>query len=57
MPLYNLACVESLAGHKEDAVRHLEMAIAGAEMFRDMAKQDSDFDNVRDEPAFRELVG
>jgi tetratricopeptide (TPR) repeat protein len=57
MPLYNLACVESLAGHTEDAVRHLEMAIAGAEMFRNMAKQDSDFDNVRDEPAFRELVG
>ncbi len=57
MPLYNLACVESLAGHKEDAVRHLGMAIEGAEMFRDMAKQDSDFDNVRDEPAFRELVG
>jgi mannose-6-phosphate isomerase-like protein (cupin superfamily) len=57
MPLYNLACVESLAGHKEDAVRHLGMAIEGAELFRDMAKQDSDFDNVRDEPAFRELVG
>jgi len=57
MPLYNLACVESLAGHKEDAVRHLRMAIDAAPMFRDMARQDSDFDQVRDEAAFRDLVG
>ena len=27
MPLYNLACAESLAGHPEDAIRHLGMAI------------------------------
>jgi tetratricopeptide (TPR) repeat protein len=57
MPLYNLACVESLAGHLQDAVRHLRMAIDAAPMFREMAGQDSDFDAVRDEPAFRELVG
>ena len=27
MPLYNLACCESLAGHPEDAIKHLGMAI------------------------------
>ena len=55
--LYNLACVESLAGRKEDAIRHLRLAIERAERFRSFAATDSDFDPIRDEPAFKELVG
>ena len=34
MPLYNLACAESLAGHPEDAIRHLGMALELAEAAR-----------------------
>jgi len=56
-PLYNLACCESLAGRPTDAVEHLRRAIERSERLRDLAKGDSDFDPIRDEPAFRELVG
>jgi mannose-6-phosphate isomerase-like protein (cupin superfamily) len=54
---YNLACVESLAGRKEDALDHLRMAIERSGRFRDLAVEDSDFDPIREEPAFKELVG
>ena len=56
-PLYNLACCESLAGRPTDAVEHLRRAIERSERLRDLAKGDSDFDPIRDEPGFRELVG
>jgi tetratricopeptide (TPR) repeat protein len=55
--IYNVACVESLAGRKEDAMEHLRMAINGSERFRKLAADDSDFDPIRDRPAFKELVG
>jgi tetratricopeptide (TPR) repeat protein len=54
---YNLACCESLAGRRDDAVEHVRQAIAGYEPLRDLAKEDSDLDPIRDEPAFKELVG
>jgi tetratricopeptide (TPR) repeat protein len=54
--LYNLACVESLAGRTTDALEHLGRAIDRSERFRAHAKDDSDFDPIRDEPAFRELI-
>jgi tetratricopeptide (TPR) repeat protein len=56
-PLYNLACCESLAGRTEDAIRHLGQAIELSPQSRDFAKGDPDFDPIREEPAFRELVG
>jgi hypothetical protein len=54
---YNLACCESLAGRTTDAVDHLRRATEMSERFRAYAKDDSDFDPIRDEPAFKELVG
>jgi hypothetical protein len=54
---YNVACCESLAGRTADAVEHLRQAIDGSEGCREMAKQDSDFDPIRGEPAFEELIG
>jgi tetratricopeptide (TPR) repeat protein len=54
---YNLACCESLAGRTTDAVDHLRRAIDMSERFRAYAKDDSDFDPIRDEPAFKELMG
>jgi tetratricopeptide (TPR) repeat protein len=56
-PLYNLACCESLAGRTTDAIEHLRQAIGQSEQFRSYAKEDSDFDPIRDEPAFKELIG
>ena len=55
-PLYNLACCESLAGRKDDAIKHLRLAIDRNEPFRSLAAEDSDFDAIRDEPAFKELI-
>ena len=54
---YNVACCESLAGQTADAIEHLRQAIEMWEGCRDMAKEDSDFDSIRNEPAFEELVG
>ena len=55
--LYNLACCESLTGRTDSAITHLRQAIEGSERFREYAKGDSDLDAIRDDPAFRELVG
>jgi hypothetical protein len=57
VPVYNLACCESLAGRKTEAIEHLRQAIDRSERLRDLAKEDSDFDPIRAEPAFKELVG
>jgi hypothetical protein len=53
---YNLACCESLAGRTADAIDHLGLAIDRSERFRSSARDDSDFDPIRDEPAFKELT-
>ena len=54
--LYNVACCESLAGRTPDALEHLGRAIGMAESVRDLARNDSDFDPIRGEPAFEELI-
>jgi hypothetical protein len=54
---YNLACCESLAGRTTDAVDDLRRAIDMSEAFRAYAKDDSDFDSIRNDPAFTELIG
>jgi mannose-6-phosphate isomerase-like protein (cupin superfamily) len=56
-PLYNLACCEARAGRNEDAIAHLRASFEQRPNLRDLAKEDSDLEPLRDEPAFRELVG
>jgi tetratricopeptide (TPR) repeat protein len=53
---YNVACCESLAGRTADAIDDLRRSIEMSERFRAFAKEDSDFDPIRDEPAFKELI-
>jgi tetratricopeptide (TPR) repeat protein len=55
--VYNVACCESLAGRTADAIEHLRLAIDRNERLRMLAAGDSDFDPIRSEPAFEELVG
>src|SRR5829696_129358 len=55
--LYNLACCESLAGRTDDALDHLRRAIDDSERSRSYAKDDPDFDPIRDDPRFDELIG
>ena len=54
---YNVACAEALAGRGDDAIEHLRHSIERSERFRELAKDDSDFESIREEPAFKELVG
>src|SRR5690242_14159931 len=55
--LYNLACCESLDGQTDAAIEDLGRAIQVAERCRTLAASDSDFDAIRDQPAFKALVG
>ncbi len=57
VPMYNLACCEALSGRTADAIEHLRQALERQERLRELAKEDSDLDPIRDEPAFKELVG
>ena len=53
---YNVACCESLADRTADALGHLDRAIAMWDGCRDLARNDSDFDPIRGEPAFQKLL-
>ena len=53
---YNLACLEALTGQEPEAIEHLRKAIELSEQFRAYARQDSDLDAIRDDPAVKELL-
>jgi tetratricopeptide (TPR) repeat protein len=55
--LYNVACMQSLLGHADEALETLGTAIADWPKFKENARQDDDFAPVRDDPRFLELVG
>jgi hypothetical protein len=57
MLVYNLACSESLSGHTAEAIDHLRRAAGASEKLRADARRDSDFDPIRDEPSFKEVIG
>ncbi|MGZ8693293.1 MAG: TPR end-of-group domain-containing protein [Gaiellaceae bacterium] len=54
--LYNLACCESRLGEQDAALEHLAASIESEGRFKDLARDDDDFEALRDEPRFRELV-
>jgi tetratricopeptide (TPR) repeat protein len=53
---YNIACCESLAGRKDEAIAHLRRAIELSERPRLFLEGDSDLDPIRGDPAFQELL-
>ena len=55
-PYYNLACVYSLQGDADRAVEYLARAIDVAASLRVEARNDPDFDPIRNQEAFRRLV-
>ncbi len=57
MLVYNLACSESLSGRSAEAIEHLRRAVGASEKLRADARDDADFDLIRDEPAFKALIG
>ncbi|MGB6336662.1 MAG: protein kinase [Thermoanaerobaculia bacterium] len=54
--LYNIACFYSLAGEVDQAIDFLERAAASGKADVEWLRQDSDLDNLRDDPRFQELV-
>ena len=46
--LYTLACYESRAGRRDDAVAHLRRSIELDPSYRELARSDGDFDPIRD---------
>jgi tetratricopeptide (TPR) repeat protein len=50
--LYDLACVEALAGERERALALLNEAVAADERFRAYAETDEDLASIRDDPRF-----
>ena len=57
MLLYNLACCESLAGRTDEAIEDLRRAASVSDRVIRYAQGDSDFDPIRDEAAYKHLVG
>lgn len=54
--LYNLACFEALAGRRGEAVAHVVQAIDTSPRFARWAKEDADFDSIRDDPQFAAAI-
>jgi hypothetical protein len=57
MLVYNLACSESLSGRTAEAIDHLRRAAEASEKLRADAREDSDFDLIRDDPSFKDVIG
>jgi hypothetical protein len=50
--LYDLACFESLAGLRDEAIEHLVRAVELDPHYREYAADDSDLDAIRNDPRF-----
>ena len=46
-----------MSGRTAEALEHLRQSVAGGERFLELARTDTDFDPIRDEPGFAEIVG
>src|SRR5229473_7519623 len=53
---YGLAALDCLTGHVEDSLRHLDSAIRINAALRFQARNDSDFQNLAEDPRFTELL-
>ena len=54
--VYGLAALECLTGHVEDSLRHLDEALRLNAQLRFQARNDSDFQNLAEDPRFTELL-
>lgn len=56
LALFNAACFEARLGRADDALEHLRLAIEADERAIENARTDEDFDSIREDPRFSELV-
>jgi tetratricopeptide (TPR) repeat protein len=54
---YNLACLESVCGNTDAAIENLRHAAKEIKSNRDWARRDPDFEWIRDDSRFKEIVG
>jgi len=54
--LYNVACMETLLGHGEEALETLAKALAAWPAYKELAANDEDLAPLRDDPRFQALV-
>ncbi len=54
--LYNMACMESVAGNPEQALAFLTQAVAQGKLDAAWARQDPDLIWLRDDPRFEEIL-
>jgi tetratricopeptide (TPR) repeat protein len=54
---YNRACFEAICGNTDEALRLLQIALEKRQTSPEWARQDPDFDHIRHDPRFQELVG
>ncbi|WP_299878576.1 tetratricopeptide repeat protein [uncultured Cocleimonas sp.] len=52
---YNAACLSSLMGNIEDAIKYFEFAIGAGYVSKEWIENDSDLDLIRDHPKFIEI--
>ena len=55
--LYNLACANALLGETDEAFEHLKAALEGHPAYKESARDDPDFESIRDDARFADLVG
>ena len=53
---YNRACFEALCKNADEAINLLKIALEKGQSSKDWAQQDPDFENIRNNPRFKELV-
>jgi len=53
---YGMAALDCLTGHVEDSLRHLAEALRFNSTLRFQARNDSDFQNLAEDPRFTELL-
>jgi adenylate cyclase len=56
MVLYNVACAYSVAGLVDEALQALDQAATRGMRHRSWVENDSEFDNIREDPRFAEIL-
>ena len=54
--LYDIACIYSLAGHRQRAIEVLKLAVAAGWTDSLHTARDTDLDNIRNEPEFKQIL-
>ena len=53
---YNQACFEAICGNFDKALELLKIGLEKRQSSKDWARRDPDFENLRGDPRFKELV-